>query len=75
MKQPQDYLRTYYGIFPAVSSLGYLEHCKKVADDLNDRGIRGSFFFLTSTLPNTDFADDLLKSGHSMESHAGQTVF
>ena len=29
MKQPPDYLRTFYGILPAIDSLGYLEHCKK----------------------------------------------
>ena len=73
MKQPQDYLRTYYGVFSAIDSLGYLEHCKRMADDLDNRGIRASFFFLTSTLPKSDFADDLLKSGHSIGSHAVQT--
>ena len=56
MKQPRDYLRTFYGVFPAVNSLGYLEHCKKMADDLNDRGIRASFFFLTYTLPKRGLA-------------------
>jgi len=75
MKQPQDYLRTFYGIFPAVDSLGYLEHCKKMADDLNDRGIRASFFFLTSTLPKRDLAQDLLSREHSFGLHAVQTVF
>ena len=35
MTQPQNYLRTFYGVFPAVDSLGYLEHCKKMADDLD----------------------------------------
>jgi len=29
MKHPPDYLRTFYGILPAIDSLGYLEHCKK----------------------------------------------
>lgn len=75
MKQPQDYLRTYYGVFPAIDSLGYLEHCKKMADDLDNRGIRASFFFLTSTLPKSDFAQDLLSSGHSVGLHAVQTKF
>ena len=66
MTQPQDYLRTFYGVFPAVNSSGYLEHCKKMVDDLNDRGIRASFFFLTSALPKRDFAQDLLSRGHSV---------
>ena len=73
MKQPQDYLRTYYGVFPAIDSLGYLEHCKKMADDLDNRGIRASFFFLTSTLPKSDFAQDLLSRRHSIGLHAVQT--
>ena len=73
MKQPQDYLRTFYGIFPAVKSLGYLEHSKKMADELNNKGIRASFFFLTSTPPKTDFAQDLLSRGHSIGLHAVQT--
>jgi len=75
MKQPQDYLRTYYGVLPAIDSLGYLEHCKKMADDLDDRGIRASFFFQTYTLPKRDLAQDLLSSGHSAGLHAVQTVF
>ena len=70
MKQPQDYLRTFYGIFPASNSLGYLEHCKRMVDDLDNRGIRASFFFLTSTLPKSNFTDDLLESGHSIGLHA-----
>jgi hypothetical protein len=75
MKQPLDYLRTYYGVFPAVNSLGYLEHCKKMADDLDNRGIRASFFFLTSALPKRDLAQDLLSSRHSVGLHAVQTKF
>ena len=47
--------------------------CRKMADDLNDRGIRASFFFQTYTLPKSDLADDLLKSGHSIGLHAVQT--
>lgn len=54
VKQPQDYLRTFYGVLPAVDSLGYLEHCKKMADDLDNRGIRASFFFQTYTLPKRE---------------------
>ncbi|MEA2015177.1 MAG: hypothetical protein U9O59_00410 [Actinomycetota bacterium] len=73
MKQPQDYLRTYYGVFPAIASLGYLEHGKKMADDLDNRGIRASFFFLTYTLPKRDLARDLLSRGHSVGLHAVRT--
>jgi len=73
MKQPQDYLRTFYGILPAVNSLGYLEHCKKMADDLANSGIRASFFFQTYTLPKKDLAQDLLSSGHSFGLHAVHT--
>jgi len=75
MKQPLDYLRTFYGVFPAIKSLGYLEHCKKMADELDNSDIRASFFFLTSALPKRDFAQYLLSSGHSVGLHAVQTKF
>jgi hypothetical protein len=46
-----------------------------MADDLDNKGIRASFFFLTSTLPKRDFAQDLLSSGHNISLHAVQTNF
>ena len=73
MKQPRDYLRTFYGIFPAVNSSGYLEHCKRMADDLDNRGIRASFFFQTYTLPKRDLARDLLSERHGFGLHAVRT--
>ena len=73
MKQPQDYLRTYYGVFPAIDSLGYLEHCKKMVGDLNERGIKASLFFQPFTVPNKDFAQELMKHGHSIGLHAVHT--
>lgn len=75
MKQLQDYLRTFYGVFPAVNSSGYLEHCKKMEDELDNSGIRASFFFLTSTLPKRDFAQDLLSRRHSVGLYVVQTKF
>jgi len=46
-----------------------------MVDDLDNRGLKASFFFLTSTLPKRDLAQDLLSRGHSFGLHAVQTVF
>ena len=41
--------------------------------DLNERGIKASLFFQPFTVPNKDFAQELLKEGHSAGLHAVHT--
>lgn len=60
------YARVNQELFPALDSLGYLEPCKKPIEDLNERGIKASLFFQPFTVPNKDFARDLLKEGYSI---------
>ena len=60
------YLRVNQELFPALDSLRYLESCKEVVNDLNSRGLKASVFFQPSTVPNKDFAMDLLKEGYSI---------
>ena len=54
-------------------SLGYLESCKEVVNDLNSRGIKASLFFQPFTVPNKEFAQELIKKGHSIGLHAVHT--
>ena len=67
------YLRVNQELFPALDSQGYLESCKEVVKDLNDRGIKASVFFQPFTVSNKDFAEELLKKGHSIGLHAVHT--
>ena len=67
------YVRVNQELFPAQDSLGYLESCKEVIEDLNERGIKASLFFQPFTVQNKDFAQELLKKGHSVGLHAVHT--
>lgn len=67
------YARVNQGFFPGIDSLGYSEMTKKIVHDLNDRGIRASLFFQPHTIPNKNFAEDLVKHGHSVGLHAVHT--
>ena len=54
-------------------SLGYLESCKEVVKDLNERGRKAMLLFQPFTVPNKDFAQELMKKGHSIGLHAVHT--
>lgn len=56
-------------LFMGIDSLGYLESCKNVVKDLDDRGIKASIFFQPFTVPNKEFDED----GHSVGLHAVST--
>jgi len=60
------YARVNQELFLGIDSPGYLEPCKKLVDDLNNRGIKASLFFQPFTVPNKEFAMDLLKEGYSI---------
>ena len=60
------YMRVNQELFLGIDSLGYLELCKKLVDDLNNRGIKASLFFQPFTVPNKYFAQELMKHGHSI---------
>lgn len=55
--------------FPKIEAMGYLWHLRKFVDDINDRGIKATFFFRRITVPkNLDpFAD------HELAFHAVKT--
>lgn len=67
------YLRVSQELFPALDSLRYLESCKEVVNDLNSRGLKAPVFFQPFTVPNKDFALELMKKGHSVGLHAVHT--
>ena len=56
-------------------STGFLFGKKKkcMIKDLNSRGMKESLFFQPFTVPNRDFAQELLKKGHSVGLHAVHT--
>ena len=56
-------------------STGFLFVKKKkcMIKDLSSRGIKASLFFQPFTVSNKDFAQDLLKKGHSVGLHAVHT--
>ena len=60
------YLRVNQELFPVRDSLEYLESCKEVVNDLNSRGLKASVFFQPFTVPNKEFAQELIKRGHSV---------
>jgi len=60
------YMRVNQELFLGIDSPRYLEPCKKLVDDLNERGIKASLFFQPFTVPNKDFAQELMKHGHSI---------
>ena len=39
-------------------------------NDLNSRGLKASLFFQPFTVPNNDFAEELVNKGHSVGLHA-----
>jgi pyridoxine 5'-phosphate synthase PdxJ len=51
----------------------HLESCKEVVNDLNNRGIKASLFFQPFTVPNKEFAQELMKGGHSVGLHTVHT--
>lgn len=67
------YARVNQELFPALDSLGYLTPCREIAANLNNRGIKASIFFQPFTVPNKDFAQELMKKGHSIGLHAVHT--
>jgi hypothetical protein len=67
------YMRVNQELFSGLDSLGYLESCKEVIKDLDDRGIKASIFFQPFTVPNKKFADELMKDGYSVGLHAVHT--
>lgn len=67
------YARVNQELFPALDSRGYLEPCKDMINDLNNRGTKASIFFQPFTVPNKEFAQELVKEGHSIELHAVHT--
>ena len=67
------YLRVNQELFMGIDSLGYLESCKEVIKDLDDRGIKASIFFQPFTVPNKEFAHELIKDGHGGGLHAVHT--
>jgi len=67
------YARVNQECFFGFDCLGYLDLFKKLIADLDDRGIKGSLFFLPGTVPNSDFAKGFLNSGHSVGLHAVHT--
>ena len=87
------YMRVNQELFLGIDSPGYLEPCKKLVDDLNERGIKASLFFqqrgctpsnpasdiryaqsdcrlIKTKVPNKEFAQELMKHGHSMRLYA-----
>jgi hypothetical protein len=72
-KRIMHYARVNQELFPALDSLGYLRSCKVVVEDLNRRGIKATLFFQPFTVPNKDFAEELLKKGHSVGLHVVHT--
>lgn len=67
------YARVNQELFVGIDSLGYLKSCKDVIEDLNSRGLKASVFFQPFTVPNKDFAQELMKKGHSVGLHAVHT--
>ena len=67
------YLGVNQELFMGIDSLGYLESCKEVIKDLDDRGIKASIFFQPFTVPNKEFAEKLIQDGHSIGLHAVHT--
>ena len=67
------YARVNQELFLAIDSLGYLESCKEIVGDLDERGIRASIFFQPFTVPNKSFAQSLGKMGHGVGLHAVHT--
>lgn len=63
------YIRVNQELFRGIDSLGYLESCKGVLKDLDDRGMKASIFFQPFTVPNKEFDED----GHSVGLHAVST--
>ena len=49
------YVRVNQELFLGIDSLVYLEPCKKLVDDLNERGIKASLFFQPFTVPKKRF--------------------
>jgi hypothetical protein len=67
------YARVSQELFVGIDSLGYLKSCKDVIEDLNSRGLKASVFFQPFTVPNKDFAEELVKEGHSIGLYAVHT--
>jgi len=67
------YARVNQELFLGIDSLGYLKPCRDLIKNLNDRGIKASLFFQPFTVPNKDFAQELMKHGHSIGLHAVHT--
>lgn len=68
-----NYARVNKELFLGADSLGYLRSCRTIADDLHERAIAASFFFLPFTLPNQMFVQELIEKGHNVGLHAVHT--
>lgn len=68
-----NYARVNEEFFPGISTLGYLNSCRSIADDLHNRGIKASFFFMPFTLPSKEFVRELIEKGHNIGLHAVHT--
>lgn len=53
-----------------IDSPEYLESCKDVIKDLDDRGIKASIFFQPFTVPNKEFSEEFIEDGYSVGLHA-----
>ena len=67
------YARVNQELFFGIDSLGYLESCKELIKDLNRQGVKASLFFQPFTVPNKEFAQELIEKGHSVGLHAVHT--
>jgi hypothetical protein len=67
------YARVNQELFFGIDSLGYLNPYKEMVNDLNSRGIKAAVFFQPFTVPNKEFAQELMKHGHSVGLHAVHT--
>ncbi len=65
-------LRLSHGLF-AISQFGYLEDLRLLVEDLDDRGLRATFFFKATTIPQRDMRERILRS-HAVGFHAVRTA-
>lgn len=63
------YTRANHELFMGIDFLGYLESCKDVIKDLDDRGIKASIFFQPFTVP----VEEPMKDRPSVGLHAVRT--
>ena len=67
-----NFLALNYG-FPGVETLGYLKYLKLLLTDLEDRGIRATFFFKAKTIPRSRELRSTILERHEVGFHAVRT--